>query len=87
MKHRIKIRTGLMCLMQTGSVFTTFRYSLIRQKQWIYCVGGYICCIPCLISDPVVISAYSLWGLLQVRLETKETEPVCKHDNKIKEKL
>lgn len=59
-----------------GTVLVWFGYSLIREKPWTSRIGGFICCVPGLIAFPYVISAYTLWVVLQVNKENKH-EIIC----------
>jgi hypothetical protein len=53
-----------------------FGISLAMQKRWTTRVWGFICCVPGLISFPMLFSAYALWVLIMVRREgAKVTEP------------
>ena len=52
-------------LLAEGAV-VWFGIALIKQKQWTRRVGGFVCCVPGLLSMPIVISVYTLWALVQM---------------------
>lgn len=62
----------------SGGAQVWFGCALARQKQWTTNVGGFICCALGFLNPlGIVISAYTLWVLVQVRSEkTERTEPV-----------
>lgn len=64
------IGLGFLC----GVLLAWFGYSLIRQKTWPSRIGGFLCCLPCLISFPHVISLYTLWVLILANRQ-KESIP------------
>ena len=57
-----------------GGVVVWFGIALIKQKQWTRRVGGFICCVPGLLSMPIVISVYTLWVLVRMNKEEARTE-------------
>ena len=54
-----------------------FGISLAMQKRWTTGVVGYICCGPSLIFfPPLIIAAYTIWGLVQTNKQKEQLTAV-----------
>ena len=51
-------------LLFVGACQFWFGIALIRQKQWVKGVRGFLCCAPSLFP-PVILGAYTIWVLVQ----------------------